>query len=242
MVTPNANTADSTIYDFDDDEISFVVPTGDLPIATGMSPDSNTYYVSNFLDSTTTVIDTDTGFVLANINLLANYNPITGARTDINGDGFGDWGALPIQTPVSPDGKYVVTPNTLSNTITIIDAEENELIKALPCDAGCHGVNFGAKQGGGYYAYVSSKFANTMIVVDMDTLKIVGRIVLDATATTKTDDEIVDNDDYRGMGGQGVLPIPLVYNGWVQELPNKWQKLLTDEQLDPLGEDEDDED
>jgi hypothetical protein len=37
----------------------------------------------------------------------------------------------------------------------------------------------------------------------------------------------VQSDDvvsaYAGMGGQGVLPIPLVYNGWVQKLPNAWK-------------------
>ena len=75
-------------------------------------------------------------------------------------------GALPIQTPVSPNGKYVITANTLSATITIIDTDTDELVKVLPCSAGCHGVNFGAKKGGGYYAYVSSKFSNDLIVVE----------------------------------------------------------------------------
>ncbi len=64
---------------------------------------------------------------------------------------------------------------------------------------GCHGVEFGLKKGGGYYAYVASKFANDLIVVDMDKLEIAGRILLadpkDRTSTA-----------YNGMGGQGVLP------------------------------------
>jgi len=30
-----------------------------------------------------------------------------------------------------------------------------------------------------------------------------------------------------GMGGQGVLSIPVVYNGWVQELPASFKALLT---------------
>jgi DNA-binding beta-propeller fold protein YncE len=256
MVTPNANTADSTIYHFGDDTFSKVA-VGNLPIATGMMPDASKYYVSNFLDSTISVVnlkeptnpgDPDVGEVTSTINLLQNYHNPDGLRvpfctefavpcTSITGP----VGALPIQTPVSPDGKYVVTANTLTNTITIIDTSSDTLIQSLACDAGCHGVNFGAKQGGGYYAYVSSKFANTMLVVDMDTLSIVGRIVLDDTATTATDDVIVHDDAYRGMGGQGVLPIPLVYNGWVQNLPEKWQDKLTDEQLDPLGEEEENE-
>jgi hypothetical protein len=36
------------------------------------------------------------------------------------------------------------------------------------------------------------------------------------------------------MGGQGVLPIPLVYNGWVQKLPQSWQNVLTQKQLHPI--------
>ncbi|MEO8340213.1 MAG: hypothetical protein ABI604_10930 [Nitrospirota bacterium] len=73
-----------------------------------------------------------------------------------------------MQTPVSPDGKYVVTANVLTETITIIDADAEKVIGMLPCDPGCHGVQFGAKKGGGYYAYVTSKFSNRMIVVDPD--------------------------------------------------------------------------
>ncbi len=95
-------------------------------------------------------------------------------------------GALPIQTPVSPNGKYVVTANTLTGTISIIDTDTDELVKVLPCSAGCHGVNFGAKDGGGYYAYVSSKFSNDLLIVDPDKnndgnpsdAEIVGRVIL----------------------------------------------------------------
>lgn len=68
--------------------------------------------------------------------------------------------------------------------------------------AGCHGVNFGLKKGGGYYAYVASKFANDLIVIDMDKLDIAGRILL----ADPKDAQITTNN---GMGGQGVLPLPL---------------------------------
>jgi hypothetical protein len=165
---------------------------------------------------------------------LANYNPITGA-------GFATSGALPIQTPVSPNGKFVVTANTLTATITIIDTAIDELVKVLPCSAGCHGVNFGAKKGGGYYAYVSSKFSNDLIVVDPDPnddgnvadATIVGRVLLalGPTADVPADDDVTA---YAGMGGQGVLPIPLVYNGWVQKLPQTWKNLLTPKQRNPI--------
>jgi hypothetical protein len=39
---------------------------------------------------------------------------------------------------------------------------------------------------------------------------------------------------YKGMGGQGVLPIPLVYRGWVQNLPTSWKSQLTLQQQDPF--------
>lgn len=234
MATPNSNTNDSTLIDVPAGTISAKLPTGTLPIATGMMPDASKYYVSNYLDSTISVVDMSAQRVIKTINLLANYDPISGAVT-------GPIGALPIQTPVSPNGKYVVTANTLTGTITIIDADDDTLVKSLPCDAGCHGVNFGAKRGGGYLAYVSSKFSNSLIVVDPDPnddgeptdAAVIGRVVLTAGRGTHADDRVVGN---AGMGGQGVLPIPLIYNGWVQNAPNTPPfDQLTCDQRNPLG-------
>lgn len=46
----------------------------------------------------------------------------------------------------------MVTANTLTGTITIIDTRPNlvstdEVVAMLACDPGCHGVQYGAKQG-----------------------------------------------------------------------------------------------
>jgi hypothetical protein len=109
----------------------------------------------------------------------------------------------------------------------------------LPCDAGCHGVQFGAKRGGGYYAYVANKFSNSLIIVDPDPNNdgnaldavIAGRILVSARPSTLTDDRVVGN---IGMGGQGVLAIPVVYNGWVQRLPQFWKDQLTPGQREPF--------
>lgn len=248
MVTPNSNTNDSTRIDLISGRIKDKEATGTLPIATGMMPDASKYYVSNYLDSTITCISIKSGACNGagsdgkkTINLLlggttlANYNPFADILT---GD-MSKSGALPIQTPVSPDGKFVVTANTLSGTITIIDTATDTLVNVLPCSAGCHGVNFGAKKGGGYLAYVSSKFSNDLIVIDLASQSEVGRVVLvaegnlnqDGKSSTFADDSVAA---LPGMGGQGVLPIPLVYNGWVQNLPRAWKYQLTEDQRHPF--------
>ena len=235
MSTPNSNTDDSTLLDIPAGSITSKVHTGSLPIASGMMPDASKYYVSNFVDSTISVVDMSAPqHVTKTINLLENYDPITGAVS-------GPIGAFPIQTPVVPTGKYAVQANTLTATITFIDTDTDTLVKSLPCDYGCHGANFGAKKGGGYLLYISSKFANTMTVVDPDPnndgspvdAKILGKVVLASTGDTKQDDKPIE---HIGMGGQGVLPIPLVYNGWVQNVPNKDAfAQLTCGQRHPIG-------
>jgi len=248
MVTPNSNTDDSTQLNLVNGSIVAKVPTGRLPIASGMMPDASKYYVSNYADSTITCVsigapachDGQTKVATKTIHLLAGYDPVTGsAPADPGGSGAPLIGGLPIQTPVAPHGKYMITANTLTATILIIDTATDTVVRSLPCSAGCHGVNFGAKQGGGYYAYVSSKFSNDLIVVDPDPnndgnpidAKIVGRVLLTAGRTTRTDD---NPTLYAGLGGQGVLPIPLVYHGWVQNLPPNWKNKLTSDQRNPV--------
>lgn len=246
MVTPNENLNTSTVYNFPGGAIEKTIPTGHVPIATGMMPDSSKYYVANFLDNTITVIKTADGTVLPTIDLLkidTNYFPLDVER---QGNILGPVGALPIQTPVSPDGTNMVTANTLTATITVVDTKTDTVVAMLPCDPGCHGVQYGAKAlpagdtnlYGQYYAYVASKFSNALIVVDPDPDRngnpsdaaIVGRVLL-AGPADKQDDQVKGN---AGMGGQGILPIPVVYNGWVQNLPASWKALLTCPQQHPV--------
>lgn len=243
MVTPNSNTGDSTLYDFNNNVILDQQTSGTLPIATGMMPDSSKTYVSNYLGHTVSVMcghqpkpagSCVPGQKIKDINLLlnGNYNPVSGDIT-------GPIGGFSVQTPVSPDGKFVIQGNTLTGTITIIDTATDTLVKMVPCDPGCHGVNFGAKKGGGYYAYVTSKFANRLIVLDYDPNNdgdvsdavVAGAVVL-ANDNVPKDDEIVGNE---GMGAQGVMAVPNVYNGWVQELPVGYKAQLTRTQRNPIG-------
>ena len=139
---------------------------------------------------------------------------------------------LPIQTPTSPDGQFVATaifsltsgidalfPGA-ADQIVIINTSDDTIQAALDCPAGCHGINWGAKQGGGYYAYVTSQHSNVLTVVDPDVngdgnaedATIVGKISLSNGS--------IGADVTDGTGGEGVLPLPLVKNGWIQQTVN----------------------
>ena len=249
MVTPNPDTEDSTLYDFRSGSIADRTHTGHFPIATGMMPDSSKYYVANFLDSTVSVIKINgseghhpNAKFKKNINLLGDYDAIGGCTSTPSGCNL--IGAFPIQTPVSPDGKYMLTANTLSGTVTVVDTKTDKVVSMIHCEPGCHGVSFGAKDDkrGGYYAYISSKFANVLLVVDLDLITpgnadaaIVGRILLANTTTHTAPGQSITGNP--GMGGQGVLSIPVVYNGWVQQRPHFFKTQLTEKQRNPIGRD-----
>ena len=82
---------------------------------------------------------------------------------------------------------------------------------------------------------MASKFANVFDVVDMDKLDLVGRILID----DPKDGQITANN---GMGGQGVLPLPLADPGMLAPTlklagtgklspeVESWLKLATQEQ------------
>jgi hypothetical protein len=54
----------------------------------------------------------------------------------------------------------------------------------------------------------------------------------DATAAERIDQVTATGN--KGMGGQGVLPVPNVYNGWVQKLPTEFKNQLTAAQANPV--------
>jgi hypothetical protein len=240
MATPNVNLYNASIVDIKKGTFRHE-QTGEFPIATGMDAASTKAYMADFLGATISCISLEKPACVADdgtkvhykkIDEWTNYDPIKGAS--------GDWGGLGIQIAVAPDNSGGLMANTLTSTLTVFDPKTDKIVKSLPCEAGCHGVNFGAKKGGGYYGYVSSKFANVLNIVDINPsgdgnpadAAIVGKILAEATPDTKTDDTVVD---YAGFGGQGVLPLPLAYEGWVEHAPdNAWTAELTCKQRHPL--------
>jgi hypothetical protein len=242
MATPNVNLYNASIVDIKKGTFRHDV-TGEFPIATGMDPASTKAYMADFLGATISCVTLapkgkacvgDDGQKEHGklIDLWDNYNMIDGPT--------GGWGGLPIQIAVSPDDSGGLVANTLSSQLGVFDPKTDKMVGYLPCDAGCHGINYGAKKGGGYYAYVSSKFANVLSVIDIDPngdgnpadAAVVGRILTNADSATQVDDQVID---YAGMGGQGVLPVPIAYEGWVEHAPkNAINNQLTCKQRNPV--------
>jgi len=81
-------------------------------------------------------------------------------------------GAVPIQSPFSPDGKWIVVANTGSATASIIAVDQANpanirLVGEAKAYKGAHGVAYGFKQGGGFLAYVTNKYAPVLTVIDL---------------------------------------------------------------------------
>jgi YVTN family beta-propeller protein len=203
-----------------------------MPVATGIQPVSrgNKTYVANIVSGQVSVIDLNTNSHVKDIPVTLTPSCESGPQFDIF-----DTLQAPIQLPVSPDGRFVgvavlslttvARPCTgSSDHIAIIDTATDTVVKFLgvPTESGkangAHGANFGAKLGGGYYLHVASQFSNKLTVVDLDPngdgsaadAAVAGRVLLanGAPGGPRTTD---------GSGGQGIKPLPNVYDGWVQD-------------------------
>jgi len=209
-------------------------------------------YVANVVTGMVTVLNVDEMRLVANI-------PVTFTPDGQTGFDLLHTLQAPIQTPVSPDERWVVTavlsltsvgrpPTGAADHLAVIDTRENEVVAFLPAPAGTHGANWGAKLGGGYYCYVTSQHANVMTIVDPDPngddngadAAVVGRILLsNGSAGAGVTD---------GTGGQGIKPLPITHDGWIQPTValagtgalspevEGWIAALTDFQQNPVHE------
>lgn len=244
VITPNSNESKATIFDLEAPNPSSAIrkpESGGFPVATSMTNDGKRAYSGNLLDHTLKCLSlaepacpTPEGGVAESyvIDLRKNYDKVTGAST-------GPHGLSPIQMPISPDDTYLIVAGTFSANLMLIDMRTNELVKTLPGCPGAHGVNFGAKKGGGYFAYVTHKFCNKMTVVDGDPngdgdisdARIEGEVLTSGTPGLIDDTPVAQ----FGQGGQGVWAVPEVYNGWVQAIPDSWKAMLTCKQQNPVS-------
>jgi DNA-binding beta-propeller fold protein YncE len=135
---------------------------------------------------------------------------------------------VPIQTPVSPDGRWVATavlslttvrrPSTGSaDHVAIIDTRSDRVVKYIPAPAGAHGINWGAKLGGGYYAYLASQFANVVTVIDPDPNADGNGSDAAVVGTIRLSNGSPGSGVTDGVGGQGIKPLPMTHDGWIQK-------------------------
>ena len=193
-----------------------------MPIAVGECHVNHVHkaYVANLVSGMVTVLNVDTRTITKNIPVTLAPDGQTNLNIFHTLQG-------PIQTPVSPDGKWVATavfsltnvnrpPTNSADHVAIIDTTTDQVVKFVPTPAGTHGVNWGAKRGGGYYAYVTNQHANVLTIIDPDPngddngadAATVGTILLanGSNGAGATD----------GTGGQGVKPLPMTHDGWIQ--------------------------
>ncbi|MBI2919307.1 MAG: hypothetical protein HYY01_15140 [Chloroflexi bacterium] len=193
-----------------------------LPIASGIKGSSKAY-VTSLASGQVSVVD-------LNLMRLVKNIPVTFTPNGLQGPQFGIFDTLqvPIQPPVSPDGRFVGvavlslttvprSPTGSADHVAIIDTATDTVVKYLATPAGTHGAHWGAKAGGGYYLYVTNQHSNALTIIDADPngdgsasdAAVVGRIVLaNGSAGAGATD---------GTGGQGLKPLPNVYDGWVQD-------------------------
>jgi YVTN family beta-propeller protein len=221
-----------------------------LPVASGVKGSSKAY-VASIGSGQVSVVDLATRQITKNIPVTFTPDGQRGAQFSVF-----DTLQVPIQVPVSPDGRFaavaVVNLTTVdaaplgsAGHVTIIDTTTDQVVADLATPSGTHGAHWGAKLGGGYYLYVTNQYSNALTVIDPDPngngsagdAAVVGRIIL---ANGSEGAGVTD-----GVGGQGLKPLPNMYDGWIQDTValsgtgelsaevESWIAALSPEQKDP---------
>jgi DNA-binding beta-propeller fold protein YncE len=206
-------------------------------------------YVANAVSGMVTTINVDTQKILGNI-------PVTLAPDGQTGLDIFHTLQAPIQTPVSPNERWAATavlsltnvdrpPTNSADHVAIIDTTTDQVVAYVATPAGTHGVNWGAKLGGGYYAYVTNQHSNALTVIDPDPNGDDNGADAAAVGTILLSNRSRGAGATDGTGGQGVKPLPMTHDGWIQPTValsgtgqlsaevEGWISKLTPEQKDP---------
>ncbi len=167
------------IIDLDTEEVVETFDAPGLPLATQITNDGKYAMISLLLEGRVMFVDLETMEHVKDVQV----------------------GSLPIWAMPAPNGEHVFVPNTGTGDVSVISLDTLEVITTLPAAAGAHGIVFGEKEGGGYYGYVSNKYARVISVIDVDELETLGHIRLHDGA----------------WGGNGILTIPNNYAEYITQ-------------------------
>lgn len=179
LVTANSLDSTFSIYNISNGSESARLAAGLYPLGAGANSTGTRGAAGNCLSANVSV------FNMSNNTKLADV-PVSGCT---------------VQVPFSPDDRYIVAAN--SPYVSIIDANSLSVVAQIWTGKGAHGVAFGNKSGGGYYAYVTHKYENYVTVIDMTTLTKAGDVPLTTSTTGKV--TLVGSTD---TGGNGIAVKP----------------------------------
>jgi YVTN family beta-propeller protein len=173
-----------------------------------VAPDGSRIYVSNEADSTLDVVDGRTLRVIAKVPLTGRPNNIAAGRDGrrvyvairetegvvdvVDTATLQKVKSIPIKgavhnTYVTPDGKYVVAGSIAGKTMTVIDAQTEQVAWVMDFDLGVRPLAFETNPDGSTKrVFVQLTDLNGFAVVDFATRKEVTRIELPKLAAGKT--------------------------------------------------------
>jgi len=187
---------------------------GLYPAAVGTLTDCSKSYTSNALSNSIGVYDVRAGTWMHNVDLpLCLECTLMGLPFPV--------GSIALQTPPSPDNRYIVVNLAKAAKAAIIDTTTDTVISIADCGSGCHGSAYGPKRGGGFYWWGSMQYQDKVAVVDMETLTKAGdvplnvRSILTLQGLTPLGCPTCMTVSPGQAGGQGVVTFPLP-PPWVQ--------------------------
>jgi YVTN family beta-propeller protein len=127
------------------------ITTGNTPVTTGVTNDGKTMVVTLFAENSLAIVDIETKEAV---------------KVEV--------GTGPAQVYIGPDGKYAYVANqgtedSPSNSMSIVDLENKEVVDEINTGKGAHGVTVSSD---GKFAYVTNMFDNTVSIIDLDSKQV----------------------------------------------------------------------
>jgi YVTN family beta-propeller protein len=158
-----ANSLDDTVSVIKGASVFTTIDVGDNPLGIGVTPDGKYVYAANNGDNTVTVISTEDEDGNEEFTIAETIDP-----EDL------ELMEGPYGVAVSPGGSYVYVTNNMSDTLSVIYTDDNEVTSTI--DAEEDGLGEGplgvAVSPGGSYVFVANNLSHTVSVISTSTYAI----------------------------------------------------------------------